>query len=372
MIICEPVCSFNQHVPINATMIQTLVEQEKNKILLLCSDDHWCELKKNLPFEIQEVITHYHIDVLLRSDDWRGWKDSFHLIRFIKKLARNRNEKLVFLSTTTGILGLSKWCLFNFKAICIVHLVLARIEGYVPRNPLRAWFSLRKTLLRFNNENCKIVVLEQHILANLLNVMPHLKTCVECILHPLPEDNSNDSLSSNPDFSTGVTLCFPGTFNKEKGAELFCTLAERKSEQLKFVVAGKLATDFNMKNREHLFTLPPAKSPLTREVFSKIINKSHFIFLGHEPSVYKWVASGVYLDALSYEKPIIAQRSEFFEGEFRKYGELGFLFDHIDELEVFLSSKLNKEYYDVYRNNINNAKLGRSVEFNTSIRNILS
>ena len=372
MIICEPVCNFNQHVPINATMIKALVEYEKKQMLMLCSNDHWCELKKNLPLAIQALITHHHIDVLRRSDDWRGWKDSFQLIQLIKKLASKGNERLVFLSTTTGILGLSKWCLFRFKTICVVHLVLARIEGYVPRNPLKAWFSLRKTLLRFNNENCKIVVLEQHILVNLLNVMPHLKAFVECILHPLPEDHSNTILSSSVDFSLGKTLCFPGTFNKEKGAELFCELAELKSEQLKFVVAGKLATDFKMKNTEHLFTLPPAKAPLTRADFSNIINSSHFIFLGHEPSVYKWVASGVYLDALSYEKPIIAKKSQFFEGEFRKYGEFGFLFEHIDELEVFFSSKLNKESYALYRNNINNAKRGRSAEFNTSIRNILS
>ena len=361
MIICEPICNFNQHLPINTAMIEALIGKSKGEvILLLCPDEHWLELQSSLSEELIRQLTHKKIKPVHRGDDWRGWFESMFLLIKIKQLQQTPNESLIFLSTTTGILGLSKIWLKKFNTQCIFHSVLANIDELIPRNPFNAWFSVRRTFERFKNNKCKIIVLEQNIKNNLLSELPHLKPYVKCIEHPLPRITLNSNTSQLPAPSISTRISFPGTFSLDKGADDFTLLAETLShlKQFEFRVIGKSTSEIEIKNT-NIFTVPPASHLLARSEFNNLIEQSHFIFLGHNPKIYKWAASGVYLDALAFEKPIIARRSDFFENEFEKYGALGILFDSIEQLQSILCQGITNEQYANYKSNVIRAKEGR-------------
>jgi len=366
MIICEPVCKAEQHVPVNAAMIKKLTESQSKVVLLMCACSHWEALKKVLSSDIQSRIVHYSIDTIPSSDDWKGWWASFKLLFCIKKLKHINKERLVFLSTTTGILGLNHPFLKEYITSCVFHMVLARVDGYVSKNPFRAWFSLHNTLLRFHSKHCKIIVLEEHVLSNLTHVMPHLKSITQCVLHPLPIASAT-LINEKKLNDENKIICFPGGFTFDKGANLFCDLGELNNGTMKLVVAGKLNNTFLMNDKEYLFFIPPAKESLSRREFSDIVNDSDFLFLGHNPSLYKWIASGVYIDALVYEKPIIAKRSAFFESEFSKYGEFGFLFDDIEELNEWLLNPKLSAHYKLFKENIKKAKSGRELKFSAAM-----
>jgi len=373
MIICEPICSNKEHIPINVSLIEELTLYHSHQaITFLCTPEYWEELKKNLSTQAQAKLQHHSIKVLCRKDNLIGWRDSFLLIRQINKLRKKDHELLIFLSSTSGIIGLSRVFLSKFNVKCFIHLVLARIDYVLPRNPFSAWFTIEKTLIRLGKKSCEIVVLENHIVDNLKSRFSHISSFIKCVPHPIALNIPPQKHLVLKD--EGPTICFPGSFSLQKGADLFYNLARynhQNENRYNMVVAGKMTTDLTIDFKQSIFSIPPASSFISRKEFSSILNLSHFVFLGQDQKIYKWVASGVYLDALSYKKPIIALRNAFFESEFSKYGEFGFLFESIEDLIHTLNTKLTPALYNKFITNITKAKKGREKSFNNSLTKLL-
>jgi hypothetical protein len=52
--------------------------------------------------------------------------------------------------------------------------------------------------------------------------------------------------------------------------------------------------------------------------------------------IWRHTASGVLLDAIAWEKPVIARKIPIFEAMFEKHGELGYLFNDDTELKAIV------------------------------------
>ncbi len=106
---------------------------------------------------------------------------------------------------------------------------------------------------------------------------------------------------------------------------------------------------------------PSRNDFMPRTDYENAISSLHYILFFYPNSMYRYIASGAFFDAISFEKPIIAIRNSFFEYYFNRYGEIGYLCDNLEEMSYYLSN-INHERYKLQLQNIKQAKKDLSLE----------
>ena len=65
------------------------------------------------------------------------------------------------------------------------------------------------------------------------------------------------------------------------------------------------------------------------------------------------------MDAISFEKPVIAIKNDFFEYYFNKFGNIGYLFDNVNDMAkkmIEITANPNEEEYFIQKENIKTIK----------------
>lgn len=361
MILCEPICLGRQHIPVNVALVSSIVECSNVDLKIYCENEHWRILVSQVDSKYQHRLAHYPIETLSRKDDLWGWIASFLLFRKLKK----QNDDIIFLSATSALLDIAGRQIKKNNVFCVFHMALARVDKHIPRNPFIRWFSLDSVLRRFRNSRVKIVVLEETISENLIAKYHHLSNSVLCLPHPVEPFSKSDTVEAK---QINNAICFPGTFSSDKGALAFTKLASCIDKaEVSFIVAGKESPSFYDYDSQ-LFKIKPSAEFLERNTFVSLIKSSQYLFLGHNEAIYKWCASGVYLDALKYEVPIIAKSSEFFRRENQVAGDIGFFYNDISEAETFINSEHFLERHNEFKINIKKLKGQRAKLFGDNIK----
>jgi hypothetical protein len=361
VILCEPICLGRQHIPVNVALVSAIVEYSNIDVKMYCEDEHWNILISQMAPNYRHRLSHYPIETLSRQDDLGAWLASFSLIKKLKK----QSDDIIFLSSTSGLLDIAKRLIKKNKVFCTFHMALARVDKHLPRNPFVRWFSFDSVLRRFRGDGVKIIVLEETIAENLIAKYINLAGSVLCLPHPVEPFSQSDMVETK---QINNTICFPGTFSLDKGAKDFTALALSVDKTaVSFIVAGKKSPSF-CDYDTHLFKIKPNVEFLERQTFVSFIKSSQYLFLGHNEAIYKWCASGVYLDALKYEVPIIAKSSEFFRRENQIVGEIGFFYNHISEATAFINSKHFVERHNKFKINIKKLKCHRAKLFDDNIK----
>lgn len=60
----------------------------------------------------------------------------------------------------------------------------------------------------------------------------------------------------------------------------------------------------------------------------------HYFF--YNSDIYKFTASGPFIDVLIAGKPVLALKNNYFEYMFKKYGDFGVLLDSIDDMTILI------------------------------------
>jgi hypothetical protein len=82
----------------------------------------------------------------------------------------------------------------------------------------------------------------------------------------------------------------------------------------------------------------------------------------YQQNHYEYSPSGAFLDAITWEKPIIARRIPIFRDLFKKYGDIGYLFDNDSELADITENiivEFNQIRYNSQKLNILKARCAR-------------
>ena len=332
MIICDPICTKMEHVPINTQIISNIVKEYKGKdIKLLCHESHWSHLSQSLSKEIKCSIKHIPIDVVSRKTKFKEWFKQLVTIRKIKSIS-SKNEPWIFLSTSVPLFW---WFCFICKSHnpkMIFHSILAEVSGWIPRNPISALFTLRATFQNLHKRLPTTIVLEDYIRLNLIALNPQLQSKIFTLSHPLPDDNDTKITPNNKEIRIG----FPGSFAKNKGANGFVTLAKKFKSNIKFSVIGKDTIGFKNQNQSQLFDKGPFDDYLSREEYCTLFNECDFIYLDQDKEHYQWTASGVLLDILHFGKPVIAKNNDNLFSFTKEFGDIGYLYSNEKELESIL------------------------------------
>ena len=182
--------------------------------------------------------------------------------------------------------------------------------------------------------------------------------------HPLPPNE--ESVNTNG-LDTPIHFGFLGLASASKGFPLFVQLAKaitaKYQDRAEFHAIGRLAREGNSTLELDALATRPGVARLSRMDFIEGLKKLHFIMFPHAEGRYSLSASGTMLDALAWEKPLIARRIPLFENMFRTHGDIGYLFHDDTELKDIvehLVQRVDKSHYDRQVLNLRRARSSRT------------
>lgn len=161
-----------------------------------------------------------------------------------------------------------------------------------------------------------------------------------CIDHPYIFDSKlNCKTSTDGTFHIGTV----GTLSKIKGLDTFVSFVSKIDssikDKIKISITGHVTCGISAL-KELDVDVSSQNESLTRRDFKERIDKLDLILFFYSGDSYKITASGAILDALFYEKPILALRNDYFEYIFRKIGDFGFLANSLEEMIDELSARI--------------------------------
>jgi hypothetical protein len=369
MIIFEPQCIGFVHAKVNAAYILLYSKAFPNNEIIfygeaqhikLISDElisHAVSIKY-IPINIPDIKQSY-IDRLICE---------FRNVSNIFKVAKQKRLNVFFLSITSAtLLAVKLFSLgLNRNVFIVIHGVLEKIIKR-PSRILDRVFWFRYYLTSFNFRHIKYILISKFIEENTLQLFPKLRD-YSCSLD-LPYDLSKPVINHLPK-SSKIIFASAGVAAIAKGSHHFFELAQdilhkESKSNLEFCYIGQFVDEGMMPFVNNYVTLPSMDSPLNQTDYQKYFMRADFLVFFYPKDSYKLIFSGVFMDAVKYEKPIIAIKNDFFSYYFEKYGDLGWLCEDYQEvlsLVLKLSEQVDSEKLVEVSNNFKKIKFDLSVD----------
>lgn len=359
ILVCEMIFDSGSHIPFNAGLLATIrAAFPKEEIAFYGSRGHLIDLKKQVGKTVASAIQWNEIHPIPPGPGYsERFISEFRLIRqLISKLQHSSTSHLLLASAfPSTVLAVKAARLFGLKC-SVIQIVLHKMSGVVGRRYRRPILRLRdmKTALSFfGNSGIQYLVLEEFIRNAVVKSIPCLDGKIETLEHPI---SPNEGASKAVDLSNLVRFGFLGNTLKSKGYPLFVQVANgiiaRYAGKAEFHVIGRCLNVCDRVNGEQVLTTKPAAEKLTRDEFVCGISALHYVILPHETEAYTLTASGVLLDAIAWQKPVIARKIHMFEALFEKYGDIGYLFNDEADLINIIEQILQTTDVSRYRRQV--------------------
>ena len=134
-------------------------------------------------------------------------------------------------------------------------------------------------------------------------------------------------------------------------------MAVEEKKNFEIFFAGKiLSNEFyeQMKKYDFVNKQSLCRNMRTLEERDILISNATYSIYTYSLNSYKLIASGAFLDAINFEKPMIAIKNDYMNYYFEKYGNLGYLCDSYEELKDRIIYLINnfpaKEYLEQVKN----------------------
>ena len=216
---------------------------------------------------------------------------------------------------------------------------------------------MKTALTLLGNSGIQYLVLEETVRDRVRKTLPNLSGRIEALDHPFAP---NEGASQTVDLREPIRFGFLGLAIQIKGFPLFVKIAnevmEKYGRRAEFHAIGQLpGYAFTVNGTEGLAT-KPVSNLMPRADFIRGVSLLHFVVLPHEAMPYTLTASGVLLDAIAWEKPVIARKIPLFEAMFEKYGDIGYLFSDDTNLRDIVEQILQAADISRYRRQVLNLR----------------
>lgn len=303
-----------------------------------------------LPFSI---TINNRFGILIRLI-WSALYSMFLLFRFRKERYIAINYDNPFLLPLLRFWGGK----VNSSIYICCHGELELLTDLMSKSGLLALVQKKMLVSFFRNrirDNIHFFVLGESIIRNLNNIIPHNIKHFSSINHPY-KFNSYQIVESSFSFSR-CRIGIIGLTNKNKGYDLLVRLVQNidfKNSIIDLLHIGKIDGDICFfKNRGVYIVDRDKDGDLPREAYEELVESLQFVLFLYPINSYKVTASGAVFEAISNLKPIIALSNSFFEYIFSIMGNIGYLFNSMEELERFLLTfHVEEKDYLQMQNNI--------------------
>jgi hypothetical protein len=248
----------------------------------------------------------------------------------------------------------------NKKIVVFCHGELEAFNKTHEKSTL-FWRIINEKIIRFFTNKEKVVA--KYIIFFVLgdNIKKHLMSSITddffnkfySVEHPYIPLQCQNCISNKNIHNSPLNFGLLGTIRKGKNIAGFICLLNMLKSEIQNKTAGISVTGQVLINRAELESfsvdMPPAGIVLNREEYNRrLMNLDHILFF-YDKNTYQFTASGPFMDALFWNKPIISLRNDYFEYMFKKYGEFGILVDSIEEMAIVIRELINGKLKPQYR-----------------------
>jgi hypothetical protein len=219
------------------------------------------------------------------------------------------------------------------------------------------------------------LVLDAHTIGEWERLLPQLRGLVGPLeIAILSEKCSITTARGHLDLP--IRVGFLGQATRAKGFHNFVRYAEeakrRCGDQIEFHLIGRLSAELSEfpTGPVKLHTARPQQrgappNQMSRERYVALISEMDYVCLPYDGEYYRSGASGVFFDAINFQKPVIASRVPFLEAAFAEFGPLGILCGSDDEMLaaiLSLAGRGNMADYGAYQYNMRTCRHEHSPE----------
>lgn len=366
ILLCELYFTDGGHVPFNAGLLSTVrAAFPKDDLIFLGAAAHIEELKKQVGQSLASSIVWE--EICPPSSGTSYWKRFFVELKIIRHLlvsvSHDSPSRLVLTSgypSTVLALKIARIFDLGHQPVQVVLHGLSGLVGRRRKHLLYRLQDMKTALTLLGNNNLQYLVLEQPIRDMVLEYLPSLSGKIEALDHPI---SPNGAQFDAADFGKPIRFGFLGLADRSKGFPLFVRLANQTTKKYgwraEFHAIGRLPKDGTQVDGAEVLTTKPANKRMSRANFVQGIIPLHYVVLPHEAVYYMLTASGVLLDAIMWEKPVLARRIPIFEAMFEKHGDIGYLFTDDMELMDIVDKILQASDKERYCTQVRNLRMVR-------------
>lgn len=377
MIVFEPQCIGFAHVEINAAYILLIRKAFPDEQIFFFGEKTHIELVRGeLANSSAADVKYISISIPRSTQSYvRRLNTELINIRRIFLAAKLRKTNILLLSITSATLLGSK--IFGFglglNIYIVVHGILETIIKK-PRGLLASFLWFRPYFSRGNLSNLKYILNSKFVEMNVLALLPSLKAYIRSIELPYIFDDYAVEDNVNPVGT--VVFSSAGVAAVSKGSHLFFRLAQdifnrNKLHNVKFMYIGHFVDEKMEAYINDCVYVPSKDAPLIKSDYQENIMKSNFLVFFYPKDLYSFGVSGVFYDAIRFEKPIIAIKSNFFSYYFDTYGDLGWLCEDYDEVVKLVEELSRSRNIDkLSQVSINYKKLKKELSIDSQITKV--
>lgn len=258
------------------------------------------------------------------------------IFTILKKVKKNKIKHVVFLSISPVALLFAKLYLkFNTVHANIIFTFHGELQVLI-QDKLRLSQRLVRSIVRLNLsiQNSKVfyVVYGKTIKEKLSSLYPSVNSRILSIEHPF-----QTKFSKHTTFKDLYTIGAFGAISQHKNSHRIVELADMmntKMPKLNFKLVGKFID--HLQYNKDVITVVGGEDFLTRHDYEEELSTTSWLLYLYEDRNYELIASGAFLDAVLYNKPIICLKNNFFKNILADY-EIGIMVDSIEEFPRLLN-----------------------------------
>ena len=388
-IVCEPISLGMEHVPFNTALLKTIrLAFPEADVEFYAEDAHSNFVREQIGEQVATTIGWHHIVPPARHSGFfsRLSFDFKTIQHLLEKMVDHSGEDVLVVTGNSSILWALKYYTArlhrNKKVQVVLHgnfSTLKRIPRREMLNPLYYVGCLKTALKLPGYQRLQHIVLEESVRNAVLECMPFLRKSLYVFDHPVPVDEGCDlDDKSKMSLNTPIQFGYLGRATEKKGFSKYLDVASEITKQFpgqaNFHFIGRVSEKFRKKNISKMAFLSelPGESRLSRSDFVDRLKSLHYICLFYD-HYYEYCASGVLMDSIAWEKPIIASRLMMFQDLEQKFGDIGYLCNNNEIAEAIGGIILAKDFerYNGQIMNIRKIKMIRIPEALSSKYSVL-
>ena len=369
ILVVDSVRHAGEHLELNSSILESLIEAD-GEIDFLTSPDYWnsfsSTLRERMELQSSARLPHGLIGTL---------RSLLLLIMIV--IFKRKYKSVVFLSSITYnsfFLALFSYLrIIKPKIIIFLHEI-SYIESIKGTTKLAGYFLKLALYIGLKNQS-KFIIIGSYIRWELEKRVNFNKESTIFIEHPISVSTyykPKDTFKLIKFASTGVQCVEKNSFKIEIIAEYSRDLV--KSGAIALSTIGRVNYSFDLKLPVTHIGLDYNNYLMPIEDYERYILDQHYLlfFLGKE---YDLKTSGTIVDSIKYQKPIIALSCNLVNFYFEKFGNIGYVYRCIDEMNkgiLNLCKNFDPELYSVQVKNLTKANDQMSgTQFRREIQQLL-
>jgi len=361
LVVIEPQCVDEEHVSVNQSIISLFNQSLKPKKIELYADQHhYCSVMENSTWGIanKSNIIKLPLGKNFRANKIKRVLYEFVLVYIALRMHMHnigRESTFLFTSATRFSLLFAKIIQLTTKSrIFIVgHGILQQLELNQSFFFNFKVFNLKWQLCNFLNKRILFFVNSNYIRKNILEIAKVQGEYLVSLDFSFISTGITNEKPAIEKWHSHIRFANLGIGSKSKGTDIYFNIAnivkKDNRKEINFIYGGKIIDEnFPLNNSVDIYGVDKM---LTKGDYFNLLTNSDVLILPYPKNSYRFGLSGVFMDAIMSNVPVICLKSQMSNYIYDEFGDFGWQFDSTQEI-IDLIYVLTKEDVECKRKQV--------------------